>query len=85
MSDFKKIKAFAMDVDGVMTNGGILADNEGQLYRTFDSKDGFGVRMARMHDYPVGIITGGRAQSICARMGFLQETQSKILRRNVFR
>lgn len=68
MSDFKKIKAFAMDVDGVMTNGGILADNEGQLYRTFDSKDGFGVRMARMHDYPVGIITGGRAQSICARM-----------------
>ena len=68
MSDFQKIKAFAMDVDGVMTNGGILADNEGQLYRTFDSKDGFGVRMARMHDYPVGIITGGRAQSICARM-----------------
>ena len=32
MSDFKTIKAFAMDVDGVMTNGGILADNEGQLY-----------------------------------------------------
>ena len=61
---FKKIKAFAFDVDGVLTNGGVLANLDGELFRTFDSKDGFGLRMASMHGYKIGIITGGRSESI---------------------
>ena len=44
----KGIKAFVFDVDGVFTDGGILATLEGELYRTFDAKDGFGLRMASM-------------------------------------
>jgi 3-deoxy-D-manno-octulosonate 8-phosphate phosphatase (KDO 8-P phosphatase) len=67
MTDLKDIKAFTFDIDGVMTDGGILADLEGQLYRTFDAKDGFAVRMACMNGFPVGVITGGRSQSIRAR------------------
>ncbi len=67
MKDFKDIKGFAFDIDGVMTDGGILADLEGNLYRTFDAKDGFAVRMACMNGYPVGVITGGRSGSIRAR------------------
>ena len=62
--DFKHIRAFTFDIDGVMTDGGILADLEGNLYRTFDAKDGFAVRMACMKGYPVGVLTGGRSQSI---------------------
>ena len=67
MTDLKDIKGFAFDIDGVMTDGGILADLEGQLYRTFDAKDGFAVRMASMNGYPVGVITGARSQSVRAR------------------
>ena len=67
MTDFKDIKAFAFDVDGVFTDGGILCDTAGELYRTFDAKDGFAVRMAAMHGYPIAIITGGRSLSIRAR------------------
>ena len=63
----KGIRAFVFDVDGVLTDGGILADLNGELYRTFDSKDGFGLRMAMMHGYALGIITGGRSESIRAR------------------
>ncbi|MBQ8839062.1 MAG: HAD hydrolase family protein [Bacteroidales bacterium] len=63
----KKIKAFAFDVDGVLTDGGILADLSGELFRTFDSKDGFALRMACMHGYHLAIITGGRSESIRAR------------------
>lgn len=72
----KKIKAFVFDVDGVFTDGGLLADLNGEFYRTFNSKDGFGVRMAVMHGYKMGIITGGRSQSIRARFlacGFKDE------------
>jgi len=62
--DLKKIKAFAFDVDGVMTDGGVLSDLSGELYRVFDSKDGFAIRMATMAGYPVAAITGGRSMSV---------------------
>ena len=63
----KKIKAFVFDVDGVLTDGGILADLNGELYRVFDSKDGLALRMANMRGYHLGIITGGRSESIPQR------------------
>lgn len=63
----EKIKAFAFDVDGVLTDGGILADLKGELYRTFDSKDGLAIRMAVMKGYHMAIITGGRSESIRMR------------------
>ena len=46
--DFARIKAFAFDVDGVFTDGGIFCDLAGELFRTFDSKDGFG-EIGRAH------------------------------------
>ena len=74
---FRKIKAFVFDVDGVLTDGGILSTVEGELYRTFDSKDGFGFRMAYMHGYQLGIITGGKKmddfEDFCARHSLAPE------------
>ncbi len=72
MSNYKvklhKIKAFAFDVDGVLTNGDIICLPEnGDLLRTFDSKDGLGMRIAYMCGYHLAIITGGRSQSIYKR------------------
>ena len=64
---FSKIKAFAFDVDGVLTDGGILADLNGELYRVFDSKDGMAIRMAVMKGFHLAIITGGRSESIRKR------------------
>ena len=66
---FSKIRAFAFDVDGVLTDGGILADLNGELYRTFDSKDGLAIRMAVMKGFHLAIITGGRSESIRKRFG----------------
>ena len=70
MSDigkFQKIKAFAFDVDGVLTDGGILADLNGELYRVFDSKDSMAIRMAVMKGFHMAAITGGRSESIRKR------------------
>ena len=63
----KGIKAFIFDVDGVLTDGGILATAEGDLFRVFDSKDSFALRMAYMKGYHVGVITGGVSESIRRR------------------
>lgn len=67
LPDFSRINAITSDVDGVFTDGGILCDLSGELYRTFDAKDGFAIRMASLNGLHVGIITGGRSLSITAR------------------
>lgn len=72
MSNYKtkleKIKAFAFDVDGVLTSGAVICfPQTGDLIRTYDAKDGFGLRMALMKGFVVGIITGGEGDSIIKR------------------
>lgn len=65
--NLKNIKAIAYDIDGVMTNGGVLCTQDGDLLRTYDSKDSFAVRMATMHGFPVAVITGGASRTIVLR------------------
>jgi len=62
------IKAFALDIDGVATDGSVFCNSDGDLLRTYDAKDGFAIRMAVMNGYPVAVITGGSSLSIRKRM-----------------
>ncbi len=66
--NLNSIKAFAFDIDGVATEGGVFCNSEGDLLRTYDAKDGFAIRMAVMRGYPVAVITGGSSESIRKRM-----------------
>lgn len=64
---FDNIKAFAFDIDGVFTDGSVLALPNGDLLRTFNAKDCFAVRTAADNGYPVSIITGGCSESLIHR------------------
>lgn len=68
MMDLSHIKAFAFDIDGVATDGGVFCDPNGDLLRTYDAKDGFAIRMAVMNGFHVAVITGGSSESIRKRM-----------------
>ena len=76
------IRAFAFDVDGVLTDGSILSTPDGDLLRTFDSKDGFALRMCTMKGYPVAIITGGVSQSIVHRFKGLGVKEEDIYQKS---
>ena len=67
MTRFEDIKAFAFDVDGVFTDGLVLAMPDGDLLRQFNSKDCFGVRTAVDNGFPCAIITGGVSPSLMHR------------------
>ena len=41
----KNIKLIIFDVDGVLTDGSLFFDNQGQEYKAFNSKDGHGLRL----------------------------------------
>ena len=52
------IRLLLLDVDGVMTDGGILYDSNGVETKVFNVKDGHGIKMLQRHGIEVGIITG---------------------------
>ena len=58
------IKTLIFDVDGVLTDGKILITNEGELLRSFDTKDGYAMKCALVQGYKIVIITGGRNQGV---------------------
>jgi 3-deoxy-D-manno-octulosonate 8-phosphate phosphatase (KDO 8-P phosphatase) len=68
-----QIKAFVFDVDGVFTNGMVLASG-GDFLRMHNAKDGYAVRYAVTQGYAVGIITGGASESIRERFSMLGVT-----------
>lgn len=54
----KNIKLLLLDVDGVMTDGGIIYDANGLETKRFNVKDGHGIKMLQRYGIEVGIITG---------------------------
>lgn len=54
----KKIKAVICDVDGVLTDGGIIYDNDGKEYKKFNVKDGQIIKHLKQAGVLVGAITG---------------------------
>ncbi len=71
MSNYKtklhKIKAFAFDVDGVLTDGSVQVTESGDFLRIYNAKDGLTIRMAIEKGFPVAIITGGGSETIKKR------------------
>ncbi|MEQ1767010.1 MAG: HAD family hydrolase [Methylotenera sp.] len=55
---FKNIKLLVLDVDGVMTNGGLTIGDDGQEYKTFHSHDGLGMKLLKATGVELAIITG---------------------------
>lgn len=53
-----KIKLLITDIDGVLTDGGIIYDNDGQELKKFNVKDGLIVQHLRKNKILVGAITG---------------------------
>ncbi len=66
-SKLKQAKAFIFDVDGVMTDGSVLASEDGHFLRTFNIKDGYAVQHAAKIGYPIAIISGGKSDGIIKR------------------
>lgn len=54
----RKVKALLFDVDGVLTDGGIVYDNDGQEFKRFNVKDGQIIKYLRKFKILTGVITG---------------------------
>ena len=61
------IQLLILDVDGVMTDGGIIRDDNGQQIKRFHVRDGAGIVMWRRLGKDVAIITGKESEVVSHR------------------
>ena len=76
--DIARCEAFVFDVDGVMTDGGIIPTPDGDFIRRYNAKDGYALAYAIKMGYKVCIITGGRGKTLENRLKMLGVTRAYI-------
>lgn len=67
----QKINTFILDVDGVLTDGGLYILPSGEFMRKMNAKDGYALKLALIKGYNIAIITGGKENNIKERLGKL--------------
>ncbi len=63
----KKIKLLLLDVDGILTDGSIMYTGNGEEIKTFNAKDGLGIKLLINAGIKVGIITGRKSKALTSR------------------
>ncbi len=71
LTDFKKIKCFVFDVDGVLTNGTLLVMPHGLMARAMNIKDGYAIQLAIKKGYKIWVISGGNSEEVKDRLNRL--------------
>jgi 3-deoxy-D-manno-octulosonate 8-phosphate phosphatase (KDO 8-P phosphatase) len=65
------IRLVSFDVDGVLTDGRLFFDDQGQESKGFHARDGLGIKLLRQSGVEVAVISGRRSQSVERRMAAL--------------
>ena len=63
-----QIKLVVFDVDGVLTDGRLIWTSEGHEARSFDVKDGTGIRLLLAHRMEVAVISARKSTIVANRM-----------------
>jgi len=64
----KHITTLIFDVDGVLTDGSILVNTQGEMLRKMNIKDGFALKTAIDQGFNVCIISGGSNEGVRKRL-----------------
>ena len=69
-----QIQLLICDVDGVLSDGLIYLGNQGEEFKTFNTKDGFGIKALQNAGIAVAVITGRDSKIVAERMASLGVT-----------
>lgn len=62
-----RIRLIAFDIDGVMTDGGLIYNDAGVESKNFNVQDGLGIKFAQRAGLTVAIVTGRTSGVVAAR------------------
>ena len=63
----RSIQLLVLDVDGVLTDGGLWLDAKGNLSKRFDVRDGLGIRLLQQEGLHIAFLSGGLGGATEAR------------------
>ncbi len=63
----REIELIVLDVDGVLTDGGLYYGPEGEALKRFNVQDGHGIRLARQAGLAIAILTARTSQIVATR------------------
>lgn len=69
----ENIQIVLFDVDGVMTDGSIYINENGEFFKSFNVKDGLAIELLRSHNIITGVISGKSSLALtqrCEQLGF---------------
>ena len=76
----RSIRLILSDVDGVLTDGGIIYDETGRELKRFNARDGFGIRLWERSGGLFGMVTGRSSHVVKMRA---DELGAVVLRQGV--
>ena len=56
----RDVQLLVLDVDGVLTDGGLWFSTDGQLIKRFDVRDGLGIRLLQTAGLEIAFLSGGQ-------------------------
>ena len=65
------VRAFVLDVDGVLTDGSLILLDDGQQARTMHIRDGYALQLAIKKGYHVIVISGAVSEAVKTRLNRL--------------
>jgi 3-deoxy-D-manno-octulosonate 8-phosphate phosphatase (KDO 8-P phosphatase) len=68
LEKFTKIRAVVLDMDGVLTDGGLLIMPDGEWIRRMDIKDGYALQLTVRSGIHVIVMTGSSSAPVEARL-----------------
>ena len=63
----RRIGLLVLDVDGVLTDGGLWFGPKGELLKRFHVRDGHGIRLVQQAGIRVAVISGRRSRAVALR------------------
>ncbi|MFN9659659.1 MAG: KdsC family phosphatase [Cyanobacteriota bacterium] len=74
-SRLRQLRLLVLDVDGVLTDGGLWTTESGEVIKRFDVRDGLGLRLLQQAGLEVAWLSGGKSGATEQRARYLGITR----------
>lgn len=87
LNKIRRVRLLILDVDGVMTDGGIMIDDAGAESKSFNVRDGHGLKVLMRYGIEVALLTGRRSRAVehrAAELGIAEVHQGILNKAETF-
>ena len=84
----RRVKLLILDVDGVLTDGRITYASDGTEAKSFDAKDGHGIKLAQRAGIQIALLSGRASEAVMRRareLGIEMVYQQALRKREIYK